>query len=318
MIFTILGTDHYLVSQKLKELKDGFIQKRDKAGLNVVNLDGESLILAQFQQEALTTPFLSERKMIVVKNILANKKISVELIDFIKNNRDRIDNIICFVDFIDPDKNKTDRKNKLSLTNKLFKYLSSGEYVWEFNLMKGRDLENWIKKYTDNQSIKIEPTTIKELAIKVGSDLFQLTSELDKLSAFKSNEIITAKDVKDMVISKFDDAIFNLVDALGGKDKKTALKLMSNQLNFGTHPLMIISMIARQFKLILKTKGDKTSAVKLKLHPFVFSKVKTQGQNFTTKQLIKIINEILEIEKHLKSGEKNPELLLNLFIIKNC
>lgn len=318
MVFTIIGTDHYQVAQKLRELKKSFSQKRDKAGLNFVALDGEKIILSQLQQEALTAPFLGERKMIVIKNVLANKKNSAEIVDFLKNNQERIDNIICFVDFIDPEKNKVNKQNKLSLAGDLFKFLSKGEYFWELNLMKGRQLETWLKKYTDQESLKIELDAATELIIRAGNNLFQITSELRKLSAFKKEGIITSDDIKNIVSPKFDDNIFSLVDALGNQDQKTALQLVNSQLNFGTHPLMIISMIARQFKLILQVNDPKSSPAKLKIHPYVADKIKKQSQNFTANQLIKIANEILNMEKSLKSGEKNPALLLNLFITKNC
>lgn len=318
MIFSIYGTDLYQVSQKLKELKASFIQKRDKAGLNVVNLDGDSLNINQLQQESLMTPFLGEKKMIVVKNLISNKKISKEVTAFLNKNAKIIENVLCFSDFIDPTKNKVNKQNKLTPTGDLFKYLSQLDYVWEFNLIKGRELEKWIRKYSDASNIKLEPTAIVELAIRVGGDLFQITSELHKLSAFKNGEIIILDDIKKMVNSKFDDNIFGLVDALGNCDKKNALKLITNQLNFGTHPIMLLTMIARQFKLILKVKSNDANATILKLHPFVFSKAKNQSQNFTDSQIIKINNDILEIEKEFKSGEKNPELLLDLFIAKNC
>jgi len=256
--------------------------------------------------------------MVIIKNSLGDKKLGKEIVNFLKENTTRIDNIICFIDFIDSEKNKVDKKNKLNLTNELFKYLSKLEYTWEFNLIKGRELENWIKKYTINHNIKIEDSAIRELTIRIGNDLFQITNELAKLSAYKLNENINTADIKTHITSNFDDNIFALVDTLGNKDKKNALKLITNQLNFGTHPLMIVSMINRQFKLILKTKSETASATNLKIHPFVFSKVKNQGNNFTASSLIKIINEILDLEKQIKSGEKNPELLLDLFITKNC
>ena len=318
MIFFIFGTDHYQAAEKLKELKAGFNQKRDKAGLNVVNLNGEELTPNQLQQEALTVPFLGEKKIIIIKNALANKKIGSELVDFLKSNEKKIDNIICFVDFIEADKVKVDRKNKLSLTGALFKYLSTGEYVWEFNLMPSQNLTNWLNRYLAQKSIKIEPAAITELIIRVGNDLFQMVAEVDKLVALKNREKILAVDIKNNVNYKFDDNIFNLVDSLGNKNKRLALKLMSDQLNFGSHPLMILSMIIRQFKIILKTKDGGTSALKLKLHPFVFNKAKIQSRNFTKEQLIRIINKLLNLEKRLKSGEKNPELFFNLFITKNC
>ena len=318
MIFAVFGTDHYRVAEKLKELKSGFIQKRDKAGLNIVNLNGEELTLAQFQQEVLTRPFLGDKKMIVIKNLLINKKTSQEIVDFIEHNKNRLDNVICFVDFIDPEKSKTDKKNKLSLNSVLFKYLSQQEYFWEFNLMKIRDLENWITRYASQNSIQIESAAVSELTIKAGNDLFQVVAELTKLSALKTGEKISKNDVRTTVSNKFDDNIFDLVDSLGDKNTKMALKLIAKQLNFGSHPLAILAMMARQFKIILKTKDNWASASKLNLHPFVFTKAKKQGQNFTPQKITGILSDLLRIEEQLKCGEKNPELLFNLFIIKNC
>lgn len=318
MIFFIYGTDHYRCQEKLTELKNGFILKRDKAGLNVVEIDDDKMPIEQFQQETLTTPFLGEKKMIVIRNTLANKKIGKELASFLKDNLHRIDNVICFIDLIDPEKAKTDRKNKLALTGELFKYLSKEKFIWEFNLLTNRESTNWIKKYVQDQEIKIKPKAIDELAIRSGNDLFQTVSEIKKLSAFKKDEEITADDVKLMVNFKFDDNIFNLVDAIGGKNKKLALRLISNQLKSGDAPLYILSMINRQFKIILSVKNNKATAAGLKLHPFVFQKAKTQSANFTTEKIVIILNELINVESGLKSGEKNPELLFDLLVAKNC
>jgi DNA polymerase-3 subunit delta len=318
MIFYIYGTDNYRVSEKLKELKTSFIQKRDKAGLNIVNISGDTITLAQIEQESLTTPFLGDKKMIVIHNILKNKKISKETTAFLTNNKDRIDNIIVFVDTVDPNKAKLDRKNKLIITGELFKFLSTREYVWEFNNLKGHDLSTWIKKYANNKRIQINSDAVDELIMRSGNELFAITSEIAKLSAYKRDKIIIAQDIKTLVNNQFDDNIFDLVDSMGNRNKKLALKLIADQLNFGSHPLLIISMISRQFKIILKTKDSEASAKDLKIHPFVFSKAQKQGNNFDIKQLINIINDILNIEKKLKSGEPNPELILNLFITKNC
>ena len=53
MIFYICGTDHYRAAEKLKELKNGFIQKRDKAGLNVTEIDGETVDATKLRQEIM-------------------------------------------------------------------------------------------------------------------------------------------------------------------------------------------------------------------------------------------------------------------------
>ncbi len=147
MIFSIYGSDSYRIDEKLKEMKDGFIEKRDKSGLNVVNLDGEKINLGDFQQEVMTTPFLSEKKMVIVKNISKNKKVHKELAGFLKEKKDNIDNVVGFVDYLDP---------KKKLTGPLFKLLGGEKFKWEFNEMAGGQLSQWLKKYLADKQIEIE------------------------------------------------------------------------------------------------------------------------------------------------------------------
>lgn len=309
MIFFIYGTDYYRCQQKLKELKDGFIQKRDKSGLNVVTLDGEKIDFDQIKQEALATPFLGEKKMIVVKNILQNKKVPKELMEFIKTRGETIDNVLCFFSPQKPGGYKP--------TGQLFQLLAKQKFAWCFDLMTDRGLSAWLKNYLTEKNITMEPAAINELVALVGNDLAALTKEIDKLVAYCHGKKITSADVKIMVRAKFDDNIFNLVDALGQKNKKLALKLLADQINSGNHELMILKMISRQFKILLQIKSDGPT-VTPDINPYVLRKVGPQAKNFTLGQLLKIYQSLITIESQIKTGRHEPELLLNLFIAKNC
>ncbi|MFA5029809.1 MAG: DNA polymerase III subunit delta [Patescibacteria group bacterium] len=313
MIFFLYGTDHYRVKEKLKELKQGFTQKRDETGLNVINLNGENLEADQLRQEALATPFLGEKKMIIVKNVLANKKQARAIIEFLKNYEEKIDNILCFIDLLD--EVKSTRQTKAENANALFQYLTKQKFHWQFNLMNNLEVERWLKKYLEDKKILMEKTASQQLVAAVGNNLDSLILELGKLAAYRNGQIITNADIKELVRAKFDENIFNLVDALGHKDKKLALKLTSNQLRSGNSPLAIFNMMARQFKILLQVKTEKATANSLKLHPFVFKKARDQSQKFTKNQLLKIYQELVALEARLKSGTKNPELLFDLFIM---
>lgn len=321
MIFFISGSDHYRCQKKLKELIEQFIKKRDQSGLNVIKLDGNGLELDRFRQETLTAPFLGEKKMIVVKNIAKNKN-SQAILNFLKERQAALENIVVFFELINPE-------DKTKLDGPLFSYLKKQKYFWRFNLLNNQALENWLKKYLAAKKIKIDLAAIHELSLMVGNDLNQLVLEIDKLTAYKNGEIISKKDVRNLVRAKFDENIFNLVDALGHKNQKLALKLTTDQLRAGAHPLLILSMIARQFKILLKIKekigeaknysvNSSQLASNLGLHPFAVKKAIAQTKNFTQEKLIKIYSELIGLESQLKSGAKNPELLFNLLVVKNC
>ncbi len=311
MIFFIFGTDHFRCQEKLRELKTGFIQKRDQTGLNVVLLDGEKLTPDELRQEAMATPFLSEKKMVVVKNVLSNKKISSEIADFLKEKKDKIDNVVCFLDLLNPEKKK-------DFTGPLFKLLDKEKFKWEFNLLPPREVVLWLKNYIAKNNLQIEPQAVFALSNASGNDLFQLSSELDKMTAYRNGRMIRVEDVQELVRVKDDENIFNLVDAFGQKNKSLALKLTAGQLVTGNHPLVLLGAISRQFKILLKIKSGAKSAAEIKIHPFVFQKALSQSQGFSLENLKQIQNDLLSLEQQLKSGNKNPELLFDLFIMRHC
>ncbi|MEK7652912.1 MAG: DNA polymerase III subunit delta [Patescibacteria group bacterium] len=320
MLFFISGTDHFRAQQKLKELTLQFIQKRDKNGLNVIRLDGEALDFENFKQEALTVPFLGEKKLIIVKNVLKTKKRWEPIFEFLKSRGETLENNFVFIELLTNEK-------KARPAGTFFSYLKKQKYSWEFNLLKENQLKKWLDGYLADKKIKTDKEALEELIISVGNDLGHLTLEIEKLAAYKDGDLIKKEDVQLLVKAKFDENIFNLVDAMGEKNKRRALKLASDQINGGNHPLSILSMVNRQFKILIKIKerqernerlNNLELASALGLHPFVVQKASRQAKNFTFDRLLKAQNELIQMESLLKFGAKNPELLFDLFIVKYC
>lgn len=308
MICFIYGTDHYRCREQLKALKNQFIHKRDQSGgLNVITLDVATFDFDQFRQELMTIPFLGEKKMIVVKNILSQKKKYEPIANFIQG-RD-FDNVLIFIDLLINEKKAWPRGD-------FFNYLKRQKFVWQFNLLSGFELARWIKQYGTDNKINLDQPAIKELSLRVGDDLQALETELKKLSAYKPGELITASDVCLLTKAKFDENIFNLIDAIALKNKSQATKLLADQLNSGQSPLMILTMIIRQFRIIIQLKDGLSTG--LKLHPFVIKKATQQEKNFSWPALKAIYGDLLELEKSLKLSGKDPQLLFDIFIIKNC
>lgn len=324
MLFYIYGTDTHLCREKLKELETGFVAKKDKGGLNVVHIFADALDFDRFTQEALTVPFLSEKKLIIVSGLMSEssagrKKLRDQVAEFVKTREASIENNLLFFDVFEDAK-------KIPQKDALFNFLKEQKYSWECNPPKGRDLSIWINKYCQTEKIKIDGPAITELINLTGGDLTQITLELSKLKAYKNDEPITPIDVKNLVKAKFDDDVFKLTDALVAKHCQLALKLISDQLLSGNQPLGLLASISWQFKTLLKLKAElevnprataTSLATKLGIHPYVAQKNLASAKNFSLDQLISINNQLIEIEKQLKSGAKNPELLFDLLVAKN-
>lgn len=331
MIFFIYGEDTYRSRQKLKELKDEFIKKHDKGGLNVTHLDGEKLDIEKFRNAVSGSSFLSNKRLIVVEDFLSKnrgQKIFEEINDYLYINKELPkDNSLIFWEgesfakkkFVSK-KDKKPTPKKSSLLNNLL----AGKYFRPFDLLPNAKVIGWIQKKIKEEKINISADALQALIAYIGNDLWQLNQDLEKLMAYCQGRDIATADVELLVKAKFNDNVFHLADAIGQKNKKLALRLLSGQLNSGNSFDEMFPMIIRQFRILLQIKekvdnGFPTThlASELNLHSFVAQKALVQALRYKLPQLKKIYSQLLDIDIQRKTGLNRPEILLDLLIAKD-
>jgi DNA polymerase-3 subunit delta len=320
MIIFLYGEDTYRSSQKLNQIKDKFTKEVDSSGMNLVILDGAKLKFEEFNQQVKASPFLARKRMVIIKNLISDnksKEIQKEIADLLNNEwkNPQQDNILVFWEAVDHSKAKS--------KNALWDRLVKEKFAEEFKPLKPLQLNNWIEKEITKRGAKIDKTAIPLLAALVGNDLWQLSTELDKLINYCPDRSITAADIENLVKAKFDDNIFNLVDALGNKNKKLALKLMSDQFNLEADELYLLNMLIRQFRILLLAKelNEKNPRLtkeklsqELHLHPYVAQKAIGQCKNFTLEKLKQIYQELLDMDLKIKTSALKPKIMFDLFI----
>ena len=79
-----------------------------------------------------------------------------------------------------------------------------------------------------------------------------------------------------MVRGQFDENIFALTDAVGSRNKAMAMKLLEEQLAADVSDIYLLSMIIRQFKILIQIgqamdsgMDSRSIAGALKMHSFV-------------------------------------------------
>jgi DNA polymerase-3 subunit delta len=317
MIFFLYGEDTYRSHQKLNLIKNKFLAK-DKSGLNLVELDGAKILYKDLKKEFTSAPFLYDKKLVIVNNLLTkNKQIKLfdELNDLIKSK-----NIPKFIFIIFREEGKPDARKGL------FKTLKKEAQTEEFACLTGNQINRWIINEIKARGGEIEIPAVNRLAAFVGSDLWQLANEIDKLLAY--NNKITVDNVNLLVNAKVDDNIFKAMDAISVKNKKLAMQLIRQQLkDIGNDVGYLFNMIVRQFRILIQVKsfcqsrsfplggGDiQKIASALKLHPFVAQKTLMQAKNFKLEQLKNIYTKLMEIEYKLKTSQADPAVLLDLLV----
>lgn len=313
MIFFYYGENSWLARQKIRAIKNKFQEEVDKSGHNIIHLDGEEINAGDFFNAVTSAGFLANKKLIVVKNIFNNKKLGTwqdTLITFLEKQQDsREENYIIFWQTDKPD-----------VRTKLYKALKKFKFVEEFKNFSNADLTTWLIKQASIKKKKLGPENANILIAYAGNDLWLLSQEIEKLTHFSSNEI-TADDIKNIVVSKIDENIFSFIDALGQQNRALALKLLEEKLNSGVNAQFLLSMIVRQYRLLIKAKAlskqanySGALAQALKLPAWLADKTYQQSQLYTMDQLKKIYAELLDLDQKLKSTSTS-ELLLFAKII---
>jgi len=292
MIYFLFGPDTYRSRQKLKEIIEEY-KKSHKSGLNLIKIDFSEKDFKDFKQAIETVSMFDEKKLIIVENIFQE-----EILDYLKNRKldsDK-DNIVIFW------------TREAKSDNKLFQFLKKKARVQEFELLQPYKLREWIKKYVREQDGNIENQAVETLIDYIGNDLWRMSNELDKLISFNRN--IKEENIKKLVKPEIDVNIFNIIDALGQKNKKQALKLIHNYFKKGESEGYLFDRFIYQFRNLIKIKtgGGKD------LHPFVFKKTNQQVRNFTFEELKKIYRKLLEIDLDIKTGKADIGTALELFI----
>lgn len=321
MVFLIHGEDDFLAQEKLIFLKKGSIKKY--GDFNVNEYSSENFNLEKFANEINSMPFLSDKRVIILEGILgtAKKDERKKLIDIAGSSGDQT--VVIFFENKDllPYKAKDRVKEIEDFIGKL-----DSKNVFHYQNLDLSRLNLWIGARLKSKGFEIEPKALNGLVALVGNNTRQIDNEIKKLTSYKHKEkSINSEDVLKLVRANVDTNIFSLTDALAKKDLKTAQKILRNIIDSGEEIYGVLNMIAFQFRNLIFIKlaeAEKIPQQKLlaetKMNPFVHKKTSQQSRNFSLEKLKSIYHLIFKTDLSIKTGEREPELALDLLIVKIC
>jgi len=309
MIIFLYGQDTYRSKEELRKM----IEKNKQSNvewLDFVRIDASDKqidIFEELKKTINTIPMFSTAKMMIIDNIFdLNNDKQGEILEFLKKSKIDKNENITIVFWADEVNGKS-----VSSADGLQKYLKSRAEYKEFKLLEPAKVKQWIKEFVANQKASIDNSAVEKLAEWVGNDLWRMSNELNKLVAY--NPTIRHESVELFIGPEIDLKIFDLVDAIGYKNKSKALKLFNQHIDEGADLYYLLSMIAYQFRNLIKIKTTKAIEL-LGLNPFVARKSEQQAHNFTYEELKKIYSQLMIIDFESKLGKTNVQTALELVI----
>ena len=226
--------------------------------------------------------------------------------NYLKNNSDTI---IIFIN----------NNEKIDSVKKIVKLIKEKGVIKEFNPLK--NINSTVKSMFDDY--KISDSSINLLINRVGNSLELIYQEVEKLKIYKiDDKTITNKDIEDVVAENINIDIFKFVDDIINKNKKSAIKTYKELIKLNEEPIKIIALLASKFRLMyqankLAKKGYTEESISeiLKVHKYPVHLAILSGYKYSPEILLKYLNDLADLDIGIKTGEKDKELALELFIL---
>lgn len=311
-VYLLFGEENYLKKNIINELKKALIPETAE----IMNLDifnEKKLESKKISDACETLPFMNDFRLVIVKDselfIQGSKDESEKTADYIKNIPQTT--VLLFVE------EKVDKRSKL------YKAVSKSGYCAEFKIPSEKELLSWIKKLAKEKKLIMKDNVILYFIRNVNNSMEAILAEIEKLSGYIQSGEVSEKDIDNICTKSLEVKIFDMVEAIGNKKTKIALDIYNNMVLMKESPLMILAMIARQFRIILQSKylsekGFYKSdiAKKINQREFVVSECLAQSKNFKKKTLLQALEDCLECDINIKTGKVQDKLGVEMIIIK--
>lgn len=316
------GDDEHAMTVQVEALR-GAVGASDPsmADLNTARLDGRSASLDEMVRAVQVMPFLAARRLVVLTEPLARLNTAEEQQRFQGLLASAPESSLVVVLLATPKENRSAKAKDEALIAWAAK---AGPAVATqlLGLPRGERMTDWIIDQARRSGGQFKRDAAGLLAEMLGSDTRLAATEIEKLLLYVNfARPVDVEDVERLSVRSAQANIFDMVDAMGGRNSPQALKLLE-QLLEEQDALAIFGMITRQFRLLLLARtalqdgvsGEAALSQVLGTPPFVARKIMNQAKQFNLPSLEAIYRRLLEIDRDSKTGVMDGDLSLCLLV----
>ena len=330
MLYILLGQDDFSRHQALEEIKR---DTGDPALLatNTTTLEGRQLTLNQLRTVCETVPFLGERRLVIVNGLLErfetrSKSGREEKTAPASKRENEYQSLVAGITGIPDSTTLVLIDGQIKSGNPLLRGLSTKAKTRSFPRLRDARLRQWVGQRVKQQGGGISLEAVNRMVSLIGSDLWTMANEIDKLVLFAAGRRIEVADVERLVSYTEEANVFAMVDAILEFRAGVAEQALKRLLDHGAAPAYLLVMLSRQVRMIisareLKEKGFTEAEIQNRLgltSEFVLRKVLEQAVRYPMPQIMAVYRKLLETDLSIKTGRYSGELALNLLIADLC
>lgn len=233
MLIFLFGQDTFRSSLKLREILLQY-QKLHEESIHVRFIDCEEAQFSSFQTEAQSNSLFKIKKLLVVKNPFHSK----EFVEKLKEQKKLLVETTDIVVFFE--------KGGVAAKDPFFKFLKEKAKTQEFAPLTPVSLGAWIVKAFAAFDTKADPGVADLLMRSCGNDLWKVSQEIQKLSAFSKsgNSLLKQKDAALFLQEPLEADVFQTLSLAGQGSKAKALERLALHFAKGESPFYLLSMFS--------------------------------------------------------------------------
>ena len=264
--------------------------------------------------DAETQPFMSDRRLIVIRDLPAlsgKAEADEKLISWLPSVPRTT--VLLFYCTGKPDGRK-----------KLYNTVKKLGGIVTFSPLRGTDLVRFVTDAFRDAGKECDARTAEYLIFTVGDDAGLLRTEISKIVSYAGDRpCVLSSDVTALATPSIECSVFQMVDAVVTGQNSRALLLLRNQLLSGTDRMVILAMLLRQYRLLQHIKimqyekcGTDFIRSALGVPPYAVDQYLRQASGYSGGQIKKAVSICFDTEYAVKSGRMPLEGAVESVVIR--
>lgn len=311
-VLVLVGAERFLAERAVGHLRAAVLGD-GPTGLNDEVFHGQGLAARTVTQAARTLPMFAKARFLLVRDV--DEAADAEL-DALASYLAEPSPSTCLVMTAE----KIDQRTRFAKAAK-----SAGAWV-DATPMRGGAVRSFAMAEAKSRGHTLPSDGADLLLDAVGTDLAALDDALERLSLYVgANKPIDADAVSACIARVRVDTIWALVDAVGNRDTRTAMRTVSSLLADREPPLRILAMVARQLRIVARMRDALASGLKppdaVKLAgapPFKAQELAASARRFGPGELRTAFRTLAETDLALKGSGRPPGVVLEEALLRLC
>lgn len=239
-IYLFTGTESFLISNKIRRI----VGESGADEFNISSYDEEETSIGEAVRDAATPPFMSEKKVVIVKNPLfltSEKNLDPsEASAFLNYLENPLPSTILIINACNL---------KLDERKEVVKKLKKVAHLEDVRPLSEIEITGWVKRQCTLNNVTIKDDAVKTFLSLAGTNLLNAKNELDKLIHYVGpSGTITADVVRKVVVKEIYNDVYALTNAILAQDKEKTINIYNELVASGKDINYLFNLVARSLR----------------------------------------------------------------------